>query len=199
MGVFMAALAHQRITQGPMQAGIARVLAQCAAQLRFRFGIKALVEQCLTPLTGLPCRVGQQLALLLQGLAGLCQQRRSRVTLKKGLPGCRAGGTHGLPGQVVELALGSGIPCTRVSRQLIEQGQGLAVTLFGEQPTSQGLAQPGAARVLLIQPLQLADRLRALAWQIAAHAPVVQGQFKAGWFSRQTTVRIPPAPLHYGR
>ncbi|MNE66997.1 hypothetical protein D3C80_1625810 [compost metagenome] len=84
-----------------------------------------------------------------------------------------------MPGQVVELALGSGIPCTGVSRQLIEQGQGLAVTLFGEQPTGQGLAQPGTARVLPVQLLQLPDRFRALAWQVAAHAPVVQGQFKA--------------------
>ncbi|MNM30167.1 hypothetical protein D3C81_407200 [compost metagenome] len=101
------------------------------------------------------------------------------------MPGRRAGGAHRLPGQIVELTLGSGIPCARVARQLVEQGQGFAVAIFGEQPTGQGLAQPGTTRVLLVQLLQLPDRFRALTREVAAHAPVVQGQFQAWRFTSE--------------
>ncbi|MNM76985.1 hypothetical protein D3C81_888260 [compost metagenome] len=180
IGVCIAALAHQRIAQGTVQAGILRVLAQCPTQLCFGFSVTALVEQRLATLARLPGRVGKQFALLLQVLVGLRQQRRGRVALQEGLPGSRTGGAHRLPGQVVELALGGSIACARVARQLIEQRQRFAVAVFSEQPAGQGLAQPGAARVLPVQLLQLADRFRALPWQVAAHAPVVQRQLKAG-------------------
>ncbi|MNJ56523.1 hypothetical protein D3C77_520730 [compost metagenome] len=75
IGVFVAALAHQRIAQCTLQAGIIRILAQRPAQLCFGFSVAALVEQCQAPLASLPGRVGQQFALLLQGLAGLRLQR----------------------------------------------------------------------------------------------------------------------------
>ncbi len=75
IGVFVAALAHQRIAQCPLQAGIIRILAQCPTQLCFGFSVAALVEQCQAPSASLPGRVGQQFALLLQSLAGLRLQR----------------------------------------------------------------------------------------------------------------------------
>ncbi len=101
------------------------------------------------------------------------------------MPGRRAGGAHRLPGQVVELTLGSGIPCAGVARQLVEQGQGFTVAIFGEQPAGEGLAQAGTAGVLPVQLLQLPDRLGALAREVAAHAPVVQGQFQAWRFTSE--------------
>ncbi|EJT82988.1 hypothetical protein PPS11_41170 [Pseudomonas putida S11] len=75
IGVFVAALAHQRIAQCTLQAGIIRILAQRPAQLCFGFSVTAFFKQRLAPLTCLPGRVGQQFTLLLQGLAGLRLQR----------------------------------------------------------------------------------------------------------------------------